>query len=91
MLIQIFEYELINEPNIIDMTKRFKITDPSGRTETSRYDTIKEVVKDLQSNKRDLSLQNYYVECLEDDIRIDADELLKAWDEGERLEDLNFF
>ena len=73
------------------MTKRFKITDPSGRTETSRYDTIKEVVKDLKSSKRDLSLQNYNVECLEDEIEIDADELLKVWAEGERPEDLQFF
>jgi len=68
--------------------KRFKIIDPSGRTENTMYDTIKDVVKDLQSNKRDLSLQTYYVECLEDEIEIEADELLKAWNEGERPEDL---
>ena len=47
-LLKIFEKELINSPNIInEMTKRFKITYPSGRTETSRYDTIKEVVKEI--------------------------------------------
>lgn len=73
------------------MTKRFKIIDPSGRTENSRYDTIEEIVKDLQSNKRDLSLQVYYVEDIEDDIEIEADELLKAWNEGERPEDLQMF
>lgn len=90
-LLEIFEKELINEPNILKMTKRFKIVDPSGRTENSRYDTIKEIVTDLQSSKRDLSLQSYYVEDLEDDIEITADELLQAWNEGERPEDLQMF
>ena len=71
--------------------KRFKIIDPSGRTETSRYDTIKEVVEDLLSPKRDISLQKYYVECLVDDIEITADELLEAWYNGERPEDLQMF
>lgn len=72
-------------------TKRFKIVDPSGRTENSRYDTIKELVADLQSKKRDLSMPSYYVEDLEDDIEITADELLGAWNEGERPEDLQMF
>jgi hypothetical protein len=71
--------------------KRFKIIDPSGRTENTRYNTIKEVVEDLLSNKRDLSLQKYYVECLVDDIEIEADELIAAWKEGERPEDLQMF
>ena len=30
-------------------------------------------------------------EDLEDDIEIEADELLRAWDEGERPEDLQMF
>jgi len=80
-----------NEPNILNMMRKFKIIDPSGRTENSRYDTIKEVVADLQSNKRDLSLQTYYVEDIEDEIEIEADELLQAWREGERPEDLTMF
>ncbi len=71
--------------------KRFKIIDPSGRIENTRHKTIKEVVEDLLSNKRDLSLQNYYVECLVDDIEIEADELITAWNEGERPEDLQMF
>ena len=71
--------------------KRFKIIDPSGRTENTRYNTIKEVVEDLLSVKRDLSLQNYYVECSLDDIEIEADELIKVWNEGERPEDLQMF
>lgn len=71
--------------------KRFKIIDPSGRTENKRYATIKEVVSDFLSSKRDLSLQNYYVECSVDDIEIEADELIKAWNEGERPEDLEIF
>jgi hypothetical protein len=71
--------------------KRFKIIDPSGRTENTRYNTIKEVVEDLLSSKRDLSLQNYYVECLVDGIEIEADELIAAWNEGENPEDLQMF
>lgn len=71
--------------------KRFKIIDPSGRTENTRHNTIKEVVDDLLSSKRDLSLQKYYVECLVDDIEIEADELISAWKEGERPEDLQMF
>lgn len=90
-LLQIFENELINEPNILNMLKRFKITDSSGRTENSCYDTIKEIVNDLQSSKRDLRLQSYYVEDLEDDIEITAGELLQAWNEGERPKDLQMF
>lgn len=71
--------------------KRFKIIDPSGRTENTRHNTIKEVVYDLLSSKRDLSLQKYYVECSVDDIEIEADELISAWKEGERPEDLQMF
>ena len=73
------------------MEKRFKIVDPSGRTEKTRYSTLKEVVDDLKSNKRDMSLQTYYVECLIDDIEIDADELIDAYNRGETPEDLQFF
>jgi hypothetical protein len=71
--------------------KRFKIVDPSGRTENTRHSTIKEVVDDLLSKKRDLSLQRYYVEDSVDDIEIEADELVAAWREGERPEDLQMF
>lgn len=73
------------------MEKRFKIIDPSGRTENKRYATIKEVVSDLLSEKRDLSLQKYYVECLIDEIEIEADELILAWNNDERPEDLQMF
>ena len=71
--------------------KRFKIVDPSGRTETTMYLTIKEVVDDLRSSKRDMSLQTYYVECVVDEIEIEADELIDAYDRGETPEDLQFF
>ena len=71
--------------------KRFKIVDPSGRTETTMHSTIKEVVDDLRSSKRDMSLQTYYVECVVDEIEIEADELIDAYDRGETPEDLQFF
>jgi len=73
------------------MIKRFKITDPSGRTENKKYTTIKEVIADLRSEKRDMAMQNYYIEDLIDDIQIDSDELLEVWENGERPEDLQFF
>ena len=71
--------------------KRFKIIDTSGRTENTRYSSLKEVVDDLKSNKRDMSLQTYYVECAVDDIEIEADELIEAYNRGETPEDLQFF
>jgi hypothetical protein len=71
--------------------KRFKIIDPSGRIGDKRCNSITEVVDYLLSGKYDLSLQKYYVECLIDDIEIDADELILAWNEGERPEDLQMF
>jgi len=71
--------------------RRFKIIDPSGRTRNLSYDTLKEVVEDLQGPNRDLGLQTYYVECSVDDIEIEADELLSAWKEGEMHQDLQMF
>lgn len=81
-----------NEPNLInEMMKRFRLIDPSGRRETTKHDTIIEVIKELNSSSCDLSLQNYFVECVIDDIEISADELLEAWRDGERPEDLQMF
>jgi hypothetical protein len=71
--------------------KRFKIIDPSGRRKTTKHSTILEVVKELNTSSCDLSLQTYYVECIVDDIEISADELLEAWRDGERPEDLQMF
>lgn len=71
--------------------KRFKVIDPGGRTENSTYDTVEEVMNDLKSSKRDLSLQTYYIECREDEIQIEADDLIRAWNEGERPLDLQMF
>ena len=81
-----------NEPNIIEgIMKRFEIIDPSGRRKSTKHDTIAEVIKVLKSASCDLSLQTYYIECSVDDIEINADELLKAWKDGERPEDLQMF
>lgn len=71
--------------------KRFKITDPSERTSPSFHDTIKEVVNELNSKNRDTSLQTYWIECRIDDIEVTSDELLNAWNDGERPEDLQMF
>jgi len=71
--------------------KRFKIIDPSGHTENTRHNTIEEVVNDLLGKGRDMSLQTYYVNCLIDEIEIEADELISVWLEGERPDDLQMF
>ena len=71
--------------------KRFKVIDPSYRSETTRHETIEQVVAELKSKNRDMSLQTYYVECVIDDIEIEADELIKAWEKGERPDDLSSF
>lgn len=87
-----FPYWFTNQnTDTVKVAKRFKIIDPSGITENGHYDTIKEVVSDLQSDKRDLSLQSYMVEDIVDDIEINADTLLEVWNEGERPEDLQMF
>jgi hypothetical protein len=81
-----------NEPNIIEINMtRFRIIDPSGRKQTTKHSTIPDVINELNSGRCDLSLQNYFVECVIDDIEISADELLEAWNSGERPEDLQMF
>jgi len=81
-----------NETNLInEIMKRFRIIDPSGRHETTKHDTILEVIKELDKRRDNVCLETYYVECLIDDIEINADELISAWLEGERPEDLQMF
>ena len=89
-LIEIIDTD--NEKNLIELImERFRIIDPSGRRETTKHETILEVIKELNSSRCDLSLQTYYVECVVDDIEISADELLESWRNGERPEDLQMF
>jgi len=81
-----------NELNIIEqIMERFRIIDPSCRLETTKHDTILEVINELDKRRDNICLDTYYVECLIDDIQIDADELISAWIEGERPEDLQMF
>ena len=71
--------------------KRFRITEDLGFEEiVAKFDTISEVVKYVYS-REDITPAYLNVECLEDDIKIDCDELLGAWEDGERPEDLQFF
>lgn len=71
--------------------KRFRIIDPSGHFETTKHDTILEVIKELDQRRDNVCLDTYYVECLIDEIEINADELISAWLDGERPEDLQMF
>ena len=70
---------------------RFKIIDPSGRRTTTTHKTINEVIKMLNSSSCDIEWQTYYIECSIDEIQITSDELLDAWNNGERPDDLQMF
>jgi len=41
--------------------------------------------------KQDMGLNRFMVECVLDDIEIDADEFMESFKEGENPEDLQFF
>jgi hypothetical protein len=71
--------------------KRFRIIDPSGRRLTTSHNTILEIINELNSSSCDLLWQTYYIECTIDEIEITSDELLDAWKDGERPEDLQMF
>jgi len=55
-----------------------------------RAHTIAQIIEWLE-NEGDMSLNQYWVECIQDDIEIPADDLLEAWADGERPEDLQMF
>ena len=71
--------------------KRFRVTeDLDFETVVAKFDTLDEVVKYCYSRK-DISPSYLNVECLVDDIKIDCDQLLGIWEDGERPGDLQFF
>ncbi len=71
--------------------KRFRVVENLDFQKiVAKFDTIVEVVEYVYS-RDDISPAYLDVECLEDDIKIDCDELLGVWEEGERPEDLQFF
>jgi len=71
--------------------KRFRVSENLDFEEiVAKFDTIEEVVEYV-NGRDDISPAYLNVECLEDDIKIDCDELLGAWEDGERPEDLQFF
>jgi len=68
--------------------QKFRIREYQGQI-VYRCDTLRQVEQWLFS--RDMGLEKYYVEDVVDDIEVDADEVLEAWREGERYEDLQGF
>lgn len=67
---------------------RFQIFSPD-RQKMYKCDTLEQVITWLKT--RNMSLEEFWVEDLKDDIEIIADELLIAWENGERPEDLQMF
>lgn len=66
---------------------RFKIT--LNQETISRHDTTEDMYRALK--KLNTSLNTYYVECTVDEIEVEADEFITAWEGGERMDDLQFF
>lgn len=67
---------------------RFQVFTPD-RTKVYKADTLQQIVEWLLT--KDMSLEEYWIEDLKDDIEVIADELLSAWNEGERPRDLQMF
>ncbi len=68
--------------------RKFKVMTGS-RQVMGRFGTLQECVDYLHT--LDTSLNEYWIEDLEDEIEVPADEVLAAWKNGERCEDLQGF
>ena len=67
---------------------RFRIYAPD-RTLMIKRSSIESVIEWLKT--RDMGLETFQIEDVYDDIEVSADDLLQAWAEGERPEDLQMF
>ena len=70
------------------MSKRFRVKNYRDEI-VFKADTTQEIYEFLE--RQDLGLNSYLIECLVDDIEIDADEFLEAFRDGECPGDLQFF
>ena len=69
--------------------KRFRVSENLDFERiVAKFDTLQEVV-DYCYSRKDISPSYLNVECLEDDIKIDCDELLGAFEDGECPMDSN--
>lgn len=74
------------------MEKRFRVIDIEEQKVFGHYDTIKGVVIALGKKwKSNRSTDDYMIEDLVEDIEVNWAELMEAWDNGERPEDLQMF
>lgn len=71
--------------------ERFKIKkqEPNDDNFVFRANTTQECYDFLL--KQDMGLYSFFVECIADEIEIDADEFMSAFRDGECPEDLQFF
>ena len=66
---------------------RFIITE--NRELISNHKTLQECVCWIKKQK--MGLHSFYIEDLEDEIAVHADDVLQAFHDGERPKDLQFF
>lgn len=69
-------------------TLRFKITTESNDI-VSKHETTEQVYSTLL--KLDTSLNRYFITDVYEDIEVDADDFVQAWQDGERPGDLQMF
>lgn len=67
---------------------RFQIFS-GARDKMYKCDTLQQAIDWLLT--RDMGLEEFWVEDLKDDIEVNADDILAAYREGERYEDLQGF
>lgn len=70
--------------------KRFRILNhDQSRSVVYKCETTQEVYEYLL--KQDRGLNRFIIECVVDDMEVEADEFMTAWEEGERPGDLQMF
>lgn len=67
--------------------KRFRIFDIENQSCPAKFDTTEECYKFLKDKDR----ENFFVDCVIDDIEVDAERFCEAFDDGELPGDLQFF
>jgi hypothetical protein len=68
--------------------KRFRVFDIENQSCPARFDTTIECYNWLKDKD---NLDDYFIDCVVDDITVMADDFCNAFNEGERPTDLQFF
>lgn len=70
--------------------KRFRVFNTEYQTRVFEADTTNEVA-DFFSKQDVTTLEEFFVDCVIDDIEVTANDFMEVWNEGERPGDLQFF